>query len=158
MTWTAIAAAIAIAIAAIVWLVRARAKRWPAIVALVVAGAIAFVMTNAPRALIVRDAASGLEVETVRVLGTPDGAGADCRPKGTWVVNRSGRTVRVERVVYGHELIRGPAEPAQQVTPGTACSTHDIDYIGPDNPPPARVPLGGDEARLQSGTRAWLTW
>ncbi len=158
LMWSVVGLAVVIAVPAIERLLRRRGKRWPAIVALVAAGAMAFVITNAPTALVVTDAGTGLEIVTERVLGTPEGAGPDCRPKGTWVVNRSHHPVRVEHVVYGHELVQGVSEPPQQIAPGTACSTHDIDYIGPDHPPPQQLPLTGDEAHLQSGTRSWLTW
>lgn len=156
--WVALIIAFAIALMAVGALVKRRGKRWQAIVALVVAAAIALVASNTPQALVLHDAPGGMVIEKLRVLGTPDGAGPDCRPKGTWVINRSSRPVRVEHVIYGQPLVNGPPEPPQVIAPGTACSTHDIDDIGPDHPPPAREKLTGEQATLHSGSREWLTW
>ena len=161
MVWAVIGVAVAIAIAAIAWLLRTNGRRWPSGFALVVAGGGIVLITNAPQAVIVRDAAAGggLAIETATMLGTPDGAGPDCRPRHTWVMNHSHRAVRVIEVDYGHQLVQG-AQPSQpvEIRPGAACSTNTIDYVGPDHPPPEEVPLVGDEARLKSGTRTWLTW
>ncbi len=113
-----------------------------------------------PRAVVVRDRLGGLEVEDQRALGSPDlpaPPGADCRPRGTWVVNRTTRNLRVLEVEYGDGLGLPPTAPLV-IPPATACSTHELDYIGPRDKPPTGVRLQGDEARLHTRFRTWLTW
>ena len=73
--------------------------------------------------------------------------------EGTWVVNLSKRTVRVETTQYGRGLGFG-GEP-QQIPPGTSAHFVHIDHIGPHDPPPGSVT---DDVNLGIAFREWLTW
>jgi hypothetical protein len=73
--------------------------------------------------------------------------------EGTWVVNLSKRTVRVETTQYGRGLGFG-GEP-QQIPPSTSAHFVHIDHIGPHDPPPGSVE---DDVNLGIAFREWLTW
>lgn len=74
--------------------------------------------------------------------------------EGTWVVNMSRHTVRVETTQYGRSLGLGGNTP-KQIPPGTCAHFIEIEHIGPHDPPPGSVQ---DEVNLGFSFRHWLTW
>src|SRR5262245_7445286 len=86
------------------WRRRGTTGRLLALLPALAAGLLLFVLTAAPRALVLGDGPNGLTIERNIVIGTPPdplAPSADGRLRAMWVLNRSSHTVRIEAVAYG---------------------------------------------------------
>ncbi len=70
-----------------------------------------------------------------------------------WVLNRSTRVVRVERLQYGGGFSLGGK--GITIPPGAAAHFRRIDYLGPNDKPPSEI---HDNSSLSIAFRDWLTW
>lgn len=156
-------------VATVVGSSRGLARRWPWLFAL--GGlAITYTMCNhTTAAIVITDDDHGMRAERKIWIwddATPDVGDTNLLGTATWVLNRSTRAVYVARIDYGSAANTryfsgswsNPSKPTDRdlptmIAPNATGLFYDIDYIGPDDPPPALV-------RSASGatSRSWLTW
>lgn len=110
--------------------------------------------------VIVHDVGDGGDLRAERVVYLGDVATSCERvspgTRGGWVINRARRDVRVETIQYG-SIGFGGGTPTP-VPAGKCRQVGDIDFIGPDDPPPQELDVEGVDAQLNMAFRSWLTW
>nr|HEX4317927.1 hypothetical protein [Kofleriaceae bacterium] len=135
---------------------RAGAMRFAPLAMFVAGGAAAgWLYMKKVEVVIVRDGAGGLVTERAVYLGDMRGTCDRVLPgtTGGWVIDESSQDVRVESVDYGIAI--GFGSKPDPIPAGKCRQTGDIDYVGPDNPPPSEVEVDSD---FKMAFRTWLTW